>query len=108
MIFSEENVTELSNIMDALGDILIQTGFGNYVDHLSQIRLAAKRHDDENFYNYVVNRGSFGGSGAIWEIWIENKDQRKEFEKRLCYFIDHLKKMGINNARIDQVRDSFH
>ena len=106
--FSNDNIERLTTITDALGDTLIRTGFGIYVDQLSQIRLAAERHDKENFEKQVINRGLFGGAGALWEIWIEDKQSQIKFEKQFCEFVDQLKCMGINNARINQVREGFN
>jgi hypothetical protein len=106
--FSNDNVERLTAITDALGDTLIKAGFGVYVDQLAQIRLAAERHDKESFEKQVINNGLFGGAGALWEIWINDKQLQKNFDKRFCDFIDHLKRMGINNSRVNQVREAFN
>ena len=105
--FSDENVALLSSLTDGLGDFLIHSNFGVYVDHLSQIRLYAEKKDEDAFKNNVTSATLFGGSGALWEIWIENLEKRKEFEKRFCGFVDHLLKMGIKNPRIQQIRKGF-
>jgi len=106
--FSDDNVKTLSKLTDVLGDTLIKAGFGIYVDILSQIRLAAERRDQNIFVKQVTSRELFGGSGAIWELLISEKDLQSTFEKQFCEFVDQLKKMGIENARINQVRKSFN
>jgi hypothetical protein len=105
--FSDENVSKLSNITDALSDTLIKIGFGHMVDHLSQIRIAAERHNTDIFSKHVVSNELFGGTGSMWEIWIEDKMLRDKFEKHFCEFVDLIKKMGIRNKRIDQLRKGF-
>ena len=105
--FSSANVEALSELSNKLGDTLIKAGFGSYVDYLSQIRLAAGKHDEETFKKLIVSRELFGGSGALWEIWIEDKQYKAQFNKQFCDFIDLLKQMGIRNKRINQVRSFF-
>jgi hypothetical protein len=105
--FSDDNVKQLATFTDTLGDTLIKAGYGFYVDHLSQIKLAAERHDEQGFKQYVVSRELFGGAGAMWEIWIEDKELRIKFESLFCQFVDLLKKIGISNGRINQIRKDF-
>ena len=105
--FSEAYVEKLSKIADDLGHTLIKAGFGFYVDILTKIRIAAKQHDNETFKKLIISRELFGGAGAMWEIWIEDKQLHTIFEKQFCDFLDLLKKMGIKNGRINQVRQIF-
>lgn len=105
--FSDENAAALTKLSDQLGDTLIKSGFGFGVDHLSQIRLAADRHDNEEFKKLVISKELFGGSGAIWEIWIEDKQLQNQFNRQFCDYIDLLKTMGIRNGRVNQVRSYF-
>ena len=105
--FSNENIERLTKFADELGDTLIKTGFDLYVDFLSQIRLAAERHNEEEFKKLVLRRELFGGAGALWEIWIEEENLRIKFEKQFCDFVDLLKLMGIRNGRVNQARKSF-
>lgn len=105
--FSDDNVKALTKLSDQLGDILIKSGYGFGVDYLSQIRLSADKHDNERFKTLVISRELFGGSGAIWEIWIEDIELRKQFNIIFCDYIDLLKKMGVKNGRINQVRNYF-
>ena len=102
--FSDENVERLNTSTDELGDTLIKAGFGSMVDHLSQIRLAANRHDTNTFKTLVKSRELFGAAGAMWEISINDKQLQTKFKKQFCDFVDLLKTMGINNRRINQVR----
>lgn len=105
--FSDENVKTLTKLSDQLGDILVKSGYGYGVDYLSQIRIAADIHDNETFKKLVISRELFGGSGAIWEIWIDDKELRRQFNKKFCQYVDLLKKMGIRNGRVKQVRNYF-
>jgi len=105
--FSNANVEAFSELSDKLGDTLIKAGFGSYIDNLSQIRLAAGKHDEETFKKLVVSRELFGSSGALWEIWIDDKQYKAQFNKLFADYIDLLKQMGIRNKRMNQVRSFF-
>ena len=58
--FSDENVTQLTKLLDDIGDTLIKSGHGFYVDQLAQIRLAAERQDKDKFRLLVVSREQIG------------------------------------------------
>lgn len=105
--FSEQNVSELTRKSDILGQILIDNGLGFYVDHLSQIRLSADNKSEPEFRKLVVSRELFGGSGALWEIHIENPTEYKKFNKHFTEYIDLLKRMGIKNGRVNQIRKTM-
>ena len=47
--FSDENVSELTQKSDLLGQTLIDNGHGLYVDYLSQIRLSADHKNEVEF-----------------------------------------------------------
>ena len=70
--FSDKNVSELILKSDLLGQTLIDNGLGFYTDYLSKIRLAAENKNESEFKKLVVSPELFGGSGALWEIHIEN------------------------------------
>lgn len=97
----------MAKLSDQLGDILIKSGYGYGVDCLSQIRLAADKHDNERFKTLAISGELFGGAGAIWEIWIDDTELRLQFNKLFCDYIDLLIAMGVKNGRIDQVRKYF-
>lgn len=103
--FSSENILELNSTINKLYDIILSAGFEVYVDLLLQIKESAKEKDQEKFKNLIINQSLFGGAGALWEIWIESDDIRVQFEKQFCHFVDVIKKMGIKNNRIEQVRE---
>jgi len=105
--FVDENIEELAKLTIELGETLIRANLGFYVDYLSYIRLAAEQHDAETFKKKVISRELFGGAGALWEIWIEDNQLRLIFNEQFCEFVDLLKKMGIRNGRINQVRKGF-
>jgi hypothetical protein len=106
--FSDENVTELTLKSDLLEQTLIENGKGFYVDHLSQIRLAADNKNESEFRKLVISRELFGGAGALWEIYIENPTEYKKFNKQFSEYVDLLTRMGIRNRRVKQISKTMH
>ena len=102
--FSEENISELTRNSDSLGQTLIENGLGFYVDHLSQIRLAADKKNEEEFKKLVISRDLFGGSEALWEIHIENPNEYEKFNRQFTKYIDLLTRMGIRKGRVRQIQ----
>jgi|GEM_PF-3237343 len=106
--FSEKNITRLMNSSDLICEILIKNQMVFYADYLSLINLSAKKKDEAEFKNLIISRNLFGGSGALWEIYIENKDEYNRFNKLFCEYIDVITQMGIKNKRIMQIRKTMH
>ena len=105
--FSDKNLLELTQKSDLLGQTLIDNGLGNYVDHLSQIRLAADNKNESEFKELVLSRELFGGAGALWEIYIENPTEYKKFSTEFSEYITLLTRMGISNGRVEQIRKTM-
>lgn len=105
--FSDENISELIQKSDRLGQILIDNGLGFYIDYLTQIRLAADNKNESEFEELVIRRELFGGSGALWEIYIENPTEYKKFNKLFTEYIALLTKMGIRNGRVRQIQKTM-
>ena len=100
--FSDKNVSELTLKSDLLGQTLIDNGLGFYVDYLSEIRIAAENKDESEFKKLVVSRESFGGSGALWEIHIENPTEYRKFNSQFCDYLNLISEMGIKHKALKQ------
>ena len=105
--FSDKNISELTLKSDLLGQTLIDNGLGFCVDHLSQIRIAADNKNEAEFRKLVISRELFRGAGALWEIHIENPTEYKKFNNQFTEYIDLLKRMGIKNGRVNQIRKTM-
>lgn len=105
--FSESNIKLLTDLTETLNTILVGNGFWVYTDLLEKIRIAAHSKNEDDFINFLIDNALFRGSGALWEIYIDDKNERLEFNKIFCQYIDQIKSMGINNERINQVRETL-
>ncbi len=105
--FSEAKISLLIKLTERLNDILTTTNFFTYINSLEDIKNSAISKNEDDFIEFVVCNALFGGSGALWEIYIENEYKRIEFNRLFCSYIDNLKLMGINNDRINQIRETL-
>ncbi len=104
---SKRKIDRLKRLTKGLEIILLENGFGFYSDYLNQIWIAANAKNGVEFRTLVESQEIFGGSGALWEIYIENRTDYKRFNKQFCRYIDHIKRMGIANNRIQQIRETM-
>lgn len=105
--FSELNIKLLDDLTEKLKTILVQNSFWIYTDLLEKIKIAAQSKNEDDFITFLTDNALFGGSGALWEIYIDDKNERLGFNKIFCQYIDHIKSMGIKNERIAQVRKTL-
>ena len=98
--FSDENVKKFAVISDLIGDTLINSGYGYFVDYLSQIRLKVEEHDSEGFVKLVLSNELFGGAGSLRDIWIEEEALRSRFEKEFTEYLNLLITIGLDDKRI--------
>jgi len=105
--FSDKNITRLINLSNLICEILINNEMVFRTDYLYLINLSAEKKDETEFKNLITSRNLFGGSGALWEIYIENKEEYNRFNKLFCDYIDVITQMGIKNKRIMQIRKTM-
>lgn len=66
--------------------------------------------NQNNFYEFVksVNGADmWGGSGAVWEVYIANKYEAKEFEKEMIGLVELLKTTKIMGKGIIPIKNIF-
>lgn len=105
--FSDENVAELIRLSDELGDTLIESGHGFMVDCLAVVRLAAERRDHDEFRKAVLGYELLGGAGSLSDVMIENPQLNDKFLGQFASLIDHVKKMGIWDSRLNRIRNTW-
>jgi len=69
--------------------------------HYGQARVTLKlldllrSNDIEDFIKYINRVDMWGGSGAVWEIYIEDKTEYSEFKRLMAALIDSMEKTKI-------------
>ena len=86
-------------------EILRETGYENRIPYLEDILQTINDQHIENFKSLVINNELFGGSGALWEIYIENPKLSRRYKKLFFQFIREIERMGIKNPRITQIKE---
>ena len=106
--FSDSNFEQLSKSISNLQETLATAHFFDpYVPYLDQVLNTARIKDSETFKKLVVSNELFGGSGALWEIYINDSSLDKRFKTYFTAFIESIEKIGINNKRIRQVKSGM-
>lgn len=49
----------------------------------------------------------WGGSGAVWEVFIEDENESRQFEKNMILLINLMEKTNISDRRIRHIRKIF-
>tara|TARA_Y100001001_G_scaffold109125_1_gene106879 strand:+ start:1529 stop:1894 length:366 start_codon:yes stop_codon:yes gene_type:complete len=105
--FSDENIKSLSESIVNLKSILSKVGTSIGSQQLNNVLASAMRKDSESFKKNTLTNALFGGAGALWELYCGDDDLQNEFDKEFKKFCLELKKIGINNGRVNQVLDGL-
>jgi hypothetical protein len=93
-------VDELKNQTTRLRETLQNNGFSSYNFRLSNALAAAQIGDEIKFRELVISNEIFGGAGALWEIYIDDKFEYEKFNAQFSNYIEALIKIGIRNKRV--------
>jgi hypothetical protein len=66
-----------------------------------------KQDNLEMFIKLINGVDMWGGSGAVWEVYIENVDEEKKFEQEIINIIDLMEKTKILGKGIIPIRKLF-
>jgi len=105
--FSGPQIQSLGEIIDSLATTLRDAGLSFYINQLHQIKSAAANEDEETFKKLVISHELFGGSGALWEVYISDAELQNIFYHQFRHFVIQLQVMGIRNQRINQTKKFF-
>jgi hypothetical protein len=67
--------------------------------------LAKKEY--EKFIKQINSIGMWGGSGAVWEVYIENSDNNRRFQSEIIELINLMEKTKILGRGIKPLRKLF-
>jgi len=65
------------------------------------------RKDFVKFNEYLNGKDMWGGSGAVWEVHIENKNEENEFEKEMILLINLMEKTNYLGKGIKPIKKIF-
>lgn len=98
---------EFTSILTRLNEILLNSGNNPQADYVSLLikLLQLKKYDQ--FISSINTVDMWGGAGAVWEVYIENKSNEMEFERHIVHLIDTMEKADLSGKRIKRIRKLF-
>ena len=66
-----------------------------------------KQRKNEKFVNILNSIDMWGGSGAVWEVHIEDNQNAKKFEMEMINLIDLMEKSNVLGRGIKPIRKLF-
>lgn len=66
-----------------------------------------ERDNKEQFIKLLNSASMWGGSGAVWEVYINDKVIEKEFQKEIVHLIDLMERTRILGKGIKPIRKAF-
>ena len=65
------------------------------------------KEDTIQFVKFINSIDMWGGSGAVWEVYIENEIEAREFENELINIINLMEETNILGKGIKSIRRIF-
>lgn len=98
-----EYVETLNNIENVLREAKIYPQ-ANYVEKTLE---SLKSDNYEEFKKELKSVNFWGGSGAVWEVYFEDKKLEKKFGVEMIKLIDLMEKSKISNSSIKPLKKVF-
>ena len=98
-----EYVETLANIENILREAKIYPQ-ANYVEKTLE---SLKSENYEEFKKEIKSVNFWGGSGAVWEVYFEDKKLEKKFSVEMIKLIDLMEKSKISNSSIKPLKKLF-
>jgi hypothetical protein len=100
---SQQFITTLTRLFQ----ILTKSGLNEH-GMVIQTSLDKLKHNDiEGFIKSINSIDMWGGSGAVWEVYIEDKKEMKNFESEIIKLIDLMEDSKILERGIKPIRKIF-
>jgi len=87
--------------------ILREYSHSGQADYMDRLLETLENDDYSNFKELSKKVDIWGGSGAVWEVWIPDNDKEIEFQKLIISFAKLLLKNGITNHGITSIKSLF-
>jgi len=94
-------------ILKKIKENLIVSNMDAQVNVINNLLTLINHKNDKCFIKKINGIEMWGGSGAVWEIYIEDKDITKDFEANMIKLINELERIGILGKGIKPIRKIF-
>ncbi|WP_310557037.1 hypothetical protein [Flavobacterium sp.] len=102
-----EERTNLLLVLTALMKLLKSSGNNAQSDFIYNLIELLNQNNISHFVKLINGVDMWGGAGAVWEIYIEDKNEGKEFEKKMLSLINLMEKAQIIGKGIKSIKKIF-
>lgn len=95
-------------ILTKLIQILSKANLTNQTQVVKDLIDLLSQRKEEEFVKLLNGVNMWGGSGAVWEVHIEDNDSAREFETEMVKLIDLMEKANVLGKGIKPIRKIFN
>jgi hypothetical protein len=103
-------IAERENFLSALMAVMQSlNNSGNHAqsEFIQKLIELISQNNFSHFVKLINGVDMWGGAGAVWEIYIENKTEAREFEKKMLRLISLMEKTKIIGKGIKPIKKLF-
>lgn len=94
-------------VLTALMQLLKSSGNNAQSNFIYKLIELLNQNNLSHFVKLINGVDMWGGAGAVWEIYIEDKNEAKEFEKEMLCLINLMEKTEIIGKGIKPIKKIF-
>ena len=97
--------TELISVLEKLNKLLEVCNFRTQADVVNCLLIFLEQNKIEAFKKRIRSVDMWGGSGAVWEILIQDEKMMEEFDAEIIKLINIMDLLGWRSFRMKRVRN---
>ena len=101
------NKQELITTLTRIVELLLDNGSNGQANAVKKPLQYLYQDDTTNFIESLKTVDIWGGSGAAWEVYFENRQQEREFQNCFIRLAQLLKDTGIKFKTADTIANVF-
>lgn len=105
--FSNEDVKSYLCIFHELKQYLQRAKCDAQIKAIQNLEELLQKQDYALFVKALNGVDIWGGAGAVWEVYIENKNDERNFEMGMVNLIDLMEKTNVMGGGISPIRKIF-
>jgi uncharacterized SAM-dependent methyltransferase len=94
-------------VLSALMAVLKSSGNNAQSDFIHKLIELLNQSNLDHFVKLINGVDMWGGAGAVWEVYIEDKKIAMEFEREMLSLINLMEKTEIDGKGIKQIKKIF-
>lgn len=102
-----QNCDDFSSVLTTLFELLKKNGHNPQADFIKELIQLVNQENFNLFIKSLNGVNMWGGAGAVWEVYIEDKESSKEFEKSVIKLINIMEETKILGKGIKPIRMLF-